>query len=138
MLTEAEVIDLLSNYLIKKGFKCKPASKILKKEYDLVAENRQHVFFVVTKASTSSRRNPNHARRAFNKSQIENNIGKALIALLKIIDAKPEGKGTQVAFAFSDIPFYNRVIEKIFFPLNKLGIVFFRVSEKSVIELGRL
>lgn len=138
MLTDIEVTQLLCQHFSNKGSNVKITSDSGRKEYVLVVNTKKHVLFIVAKGTTGFRKNSKIKGRPYDATQIANHVGRAIISLLKIVDTKPEGKRTKAAFAFPDVPSYKKIIEKIYFPLHKLGVAFFSVSEETITELGVL
>jgi Holliday junction resolvase-like predicted endonuclease len=106
MLTENDIINFVIHYLKNNGYNILKKSKTNEKGIDIVAVHPDKgKCFVEAKGETSSKKGTKKYGKPFNKSQIRDHIGSALLQTLKI---KQEDGNSDVFIA---VPFEKNHIE---------------------------
>ena len=134
MLTEDNILEILSNYLTAKGYQEKRRANTLQTGVDLVTENDHEILYIEAKGETSSKPGTRRFGNAFNHNQIKSHISRAILAAFEVISEKPGGLKTQAAIAFPDNEGHRRLINKILPALNHSNIRVYLVSFDSVVE----
>jgi len=100
MLTENDVIKIVSHYLINNGYKIITTSKTTEKGIDIIAIHPEKgKCYVEAKGETSSIEGTKRYGKPFNRNQIKDHIGSVLLQTLKI---KQENENADVFIA---VPF---------------------------------
>lgn len=134
MLTENDIISLLTTYLENSGYKISQSLSTTQKGIDVIAENNNHILYIEAKGETSSREKSNRYGNAFNLDQIKSHVSRAILAAMKVLNDKPAGPKTKAAIALPDTAGHRKLLKKISNPLKTLGIKCFFVSEGGVTE----
>jgi len=113
MLTENDVVKIVSHYLIIKGYEVLTESKTTEKGIDIIAIHPEKgKCFVEAKGETSSKKGTKRYGKPFNRNQIKDHIGSVLLQTLKI---KQENENSDVFIA---VPFEENHL-KIFESIKK-------------------
>lgn len=133
MLTENDVVNTLTQYLISAGYQIRQNLSTKEKGVDVIAENGLEVLYVEAKGETSSLQNSKRYGRPFNKNQIKTHISVAILASLQIISKLPSRAKTRVVIALPDTPEQRLVINQISSTLKRLELRIYWVSNNVVI-----
>lgn len=135
MLTENDILEVLSSYLIAKGYKEIKRSNTKQTGVDLIAENADEILYIEAKGETSSKSETSRFGLEFSGGQIKSHVSRAILAAFEIISEKPAGSRTKAAIALPNNKGHQKLINKILPALTQSGIRVFLVGFDSVVEL---
>jgi hypothetical protein len=135
MLTENDIVTLLTDYLKKKGYEIHQSLGTTQKGVDIIAQNKNHTLYIEAKGETSSMEHTNRFGNAFDGNQIKSHVSRAVLASMAILQNKPAGQKTKVGIALPDTGGHRELIDRILNPLKTLGIKVFWVTRESISEL---
>lgn len=135
MLSENDIVNALSDYLKRNGYKVHQALNTLEKGIDIIAENAKEVLHIEAKGETSSVESSARYGKAFNSTQIKSHVSRAILASLLVLHKKPAGQKTKVGIALPDTIGHRDLIMCIYKPLQTLGLRIYFVSSNNDITL---
>ncbi|MCF6407514.1 hypothetical protein L3C95_31775 [Chitinophaga filiformis] len=134
MLTENDIVRLLSAHLKKSGYIITQSLLTTQQGIDIIAEDTKHILYIEAKGETSSKEHSKRYGNAFDGNQIKSHVSRAILASMKILHDKPAGPKTKVGIALPDTAGHRELVAKINIPLKTLGIKIFFVTENGVHE----
>jgi hypothetical protein len=137
MLTENDVIFILSNYLSSQGYDIISALNTGEKGIDLIAENSEHRLYIEAKGETSSKEHTARFGSSFNTNQIKSHVSRALLAAMMVLDETANNPKVIAGIALPDNFGHRSLVNKILKPVSVLGIKIFWVSSEGVVEQFR-
>ena len=103
MLTENDVVELVSAELQRTGFKIEQQLSTTQTGIDIVATSPEGVYYgVEAKGATSSKLESPRYGKEFNKSQVKTHIGMALVAAFRLKNARQNAEAIKNE-QFSDL-----------------------------------
>ena len=133
MLTENDIINAVSDYLLKAGYQILRVSNTRQKGHDIIAERQGAKIFVEAKGETSSKEYTNRFGKPFNSAQIRVHVAESLYKAIATKQANPNAK---VAIAFPATRTHKQLMENVFKIIHMLEIqIFFVNQDKSVNEI---
>lgn len=117
-------------------FEIRQALHTSEKGVDVIAFKDNFSLFIEAKGETSALKSSNRYGKPFNGNQIKNHVGKALLAVSKIVSDNKDSNNIGVAIALSDNAGHRKVIKEISYALQKLGIYVFWVKDTKTIEIN--
>ena len=135
MLTENDILENLSNYLIAKGYKENQRLSTIQLGVDLIAENDSEILYIEAKGETSSKSETRRFGKPFDSNQIKSHVSRAILSAFEIISEKPSGIKTKAAIALPNNLGHKKLINKILPALNLSGIRVYPVDFETVIEV---
>jgi hypothetical protein len=134
MLTENDVISILTNYLTNQGYRILKASNTAERGIDLIAENNDHCLYIEAKGETSSKKHTVRYGAPFTGNQIKSHVSRALLAAMMVLDHADEDSKIVAGIALPDNMEHRALVKKILKPVTVLGIRLFWVSKEGVAE----
>ena len=134
MLTENDVIAILSKYLELNNYRIISALSTGERGIDLIAENTEHCLFIEAKGETSSKGYTARYGTPFTNNQIKSHVSRALLAAMMVLNNAKGSPKIIAGIALPDNAGHRSVVDKIRLPLNTLGIKLFWVSSSGVTE----
>lgn len=132
MITENDVVEAVSSYLIENGYEIKQKLSTLQTGIDIVATNPDGIdCYIEAKGATSSKSESSRYGKEFNQSQVKTHIGMALVAAFKLINEFPMA---EVIIALPDNINHKALIEAMYTPIFKSGVKVLLVSEKCIVK----
>lgn len=132
-LTENEVIDKLSNHLVKKGWTIKAKRKNFERGIDIEAFKGRQFLAIEAKGAKANSDAHNRTRKHFSANQIKTHFG---VAIVKVLSIKSQNPTWQVAIALPDDDLIRKHIDHLIPFLRSLQISMYWVSENgSVINI---
>jgi hypothetical protein len=135
MLTENDVVSAVCNKLKEINFEIRQSLHTSEKGIDIIAFKDNYKLFIEAKGETSATITSSRYGKTFNSNQIKNHIGKALLAVSKIISEHQDSKDIGVAIALPDNICHRKVIKEIDYVLTKLGVYVFWVKDINTVEI---
>lgn len=135
MLTENDVVSAVCNTLTNYGFYIEQALHTSEKGIDIIAVKDDYKLFIEAKGETSASESSKRYGKPFNQNQIKNHVGKALLAVSKILTSHRDSTEIGVAIALPDTKGHRRVIDEIDYALKKLNIIVIWVKDRSTVEM---
>lgn len=132
MLTENDIVEKVTGFLKKKGYRIIQSLTTNQHGIDIIAENEYERLYIEAKGETSASKTSKRFGLAFNGNQVKSHISVALLATMKVISNMPEGNKTKVGIALPDIESQRQVINQIIPALKKLDIRIFWVSQNDI------
>jgi hypothetical protein len=127
-LTEDQVIDFLSTWLSKKGWKKSEMSTGHKKGLDLKVSRGREVMIIEAKGSKANPKAYNKTRDRFDSGQVKDHFGKALVKVLEQHNQHPEWT---VGIAQPDEPYIRKCLQYVVREARKIGILLFWVKSRN-------
>lgn len=127
--TEDQTIEILMKYLKKDDWIIESYCLGQQRGYDIVASRNSKKMFVEVKGAKASDESPTKKRKYFDKGQIKDHFGKAIVKSLETLNDHPD---SIVAIAHPDDKDIRNCIGKIIKHINKLGIVHYWVGSNNV------
>lgn len=139
MITENEVVQWLSEYLIRQGYRINRQLTTLEQGIDIdathIASGRH--LLVEAKGGTSSKESTVRFGRPFSLNQAKSHVAVAFYCAAKMLQ-KFAPERPQVALAFPDDKNHRRIVEAIAVSLATLDIsVYFVDEERNIRELSQ-
>jgi hypothetical protein len=135
MLTENDVVSAVCNKLKAVDFEIKQALHTSEQGIDIIAVKDRYILLIEAKGETSASKTSSRYGKPFSQSQIKNHIGKALLAVSKILSENKDSKEIGVAIALPDNEGHKKVIGEIEYTLKKLGVFVFWVKDKDTVDI---
>ena len=132
MLTENDIVEKVTDFLEKKGYRITQSLTTNQQGIDIIAETESETLYIEAKGETSSVETSKRYGLPFNRNQVKSHISVALLATMKVISSLPSGNKTKVGIALPDTSEQRIVINKIIPALNKLDIRIYWVSQTNV------
>ncbi|MCC6281327.1 MAG: hypothetical protein IT262_12035 [Saprospiraceae bacterium] len=132
MLTENDVISILSTYLTNQGYLIVKALNTGERGIDLIAENFEHCLYIEAKGETSSKDHTARYGAPFNGNQIKSHVSRALLAAMLVLDEADGDPKVIAGIALPDNPGHRSLANRILRPVKSLGIRIFWVSQTGV------
>lgn len=136
MLTENDVVTAVCKKLEDMGFDIEQALHTSEKGIDIIAVKDGYTLFIETKGETSATQSSNRYGKPFNQNQIKNHIGKALLAVSRLLTSNQGSIAVGVAIALPDNEGHKRVISEIEYALKKLGVLVIWVKDINTVEIN--
>ena len=131
-LTENQVVDYLSDWLVAHGWTIEEKSKDHNRGLDLKASKGPHTIIVEAKGARGNPRSHVTTRSKFTCGQIKDHFGKAIV---KILEERHQHPDLTFGIAQPDDEDMRRCLKKAIPEMNKIGIKLFWVrSASQVIE----
>ena len=121
MLTENDVVNYLTNFLKKEGYKIIQSLTTTQIGVDIIAEKNNKILYIEAKGQTSSKENSSRYGKPFNLNQIKSHISGALLASMRIISTDIENKDVIAGIALPDTPNQQKIIKQILPALKELN-----------------
>lgn len=134
MLTENDVVSAVCKKLKDIGFEIRQSLHTSERGIDIIASRNNYTLYIEAKGETSALKTSNRYGKPFNQNQIKNHVGKALLAVSKVISEHKDSRDIGVAIALPDNDGHRRIIIDISFALQKLGIYVFWVKDLDTVE----
>ena len=132
LLNENDVVNFVSIYLEKKGYKIEQKLTTTQRGIDIVAHHPEKgCCCVEAKGATSSKKDSNRYNKEFNSSQVKTHIG---VAILRSFQTKQQHTTSLVVIALPNNQKHKAIIESVRVPLMNSGIQVFWVNENGSIE----
>src|SRR3989304_2231555 len=109
MLTEDDVIDSLIRHLTANGWRIVSRARATEHGDDLVAERQGHRLVVEAKGAGSSKAGSARFGKEFNKGQVFDHVGKAVLKALRVASAGTAHAG----IALPDNPSHRAEVAKV-------------------------
>jgi hypothetical protein len=138
MLTENDIVKLLSDYLKNKGYQIQQSLATTQKGIDIIARNENHTLYIEAKGETSSMQHTNRFGSGFDAKQIKSHVSRAILTSMIVLQQKLAGPKTRAGIALPDTPGHRELIAKVSDPLRTMGIKVFLVSGNGVDEYNCL
>ncbi len=135
MLTENDVVSAVCFKLKEMDFEIRQALHTSEKGIDIIAYKDNYTLFIEAKGETSASKLSSRYGKPFNQNQIKNHIGKALLAVSRIISEHKDSRDIGVAIALPDNGGHRKIISEIEYTLKKLGIYVFWVKDVNTVEI---
>jgi hypothetical protein len=132
MLTENDIIENLTNFLIEKDYEIVQSLTTNQQGIDVIAKTNFETLYIEAKGETSSKQSSNRFGKPFNGNQIKSHISVALLATMKVISNNPSGNMTKVGIALPDTIGQRKIINQILPALKMLDIRIYWVTKKYV------
>jgi len=132
MLTENDIVEKVTDFLERKGYRITQSLTTNQQGIDIIAETESETLYIEAKGETSSVETSKRFGLPFNRNQIKSHISVALLATMKVISSLPSGNKTKVGIALPDTKEQRIVINKIIPALHKLDIRIFWVTKTNV------
>ncbi len=132
MLTENDIVEAVSSYLIENGYEIKQKLSTIQTGIDIVARSPDGIdCYIEAKGATSSKAESSRYGKEFNQSQVKTHIGMALVATFKLINEFP---AAEVMIALPNNVNHKALIASMRRPILKSGIKILLVSEQSIVK----
>jgi hypothetical protein len=131
ILTEDEVIDAVIRFLKDDGWAIVSRCRASERGEDIVASRNFQRLVVEAKGAGSSKPDTNRYGDEFNKGQVFDHVGKAVLESLRVVGRRD----TSAAIALPDNDSHRAEIAQVEDALRKLGISVFWVSVDGVVRL---
>ncbi|MEK4248209.1 hypothetical protein [Paenibacillus sp. FSL W7-1287] len=134
MLTENDVIAAVCNKLENMNFEIRQRLHTSEQGIDIIAVKGNFTLMIEAKGETSALGTSSRYGKPFNRNQIKNHVGKALLAASKLISSYRDSVGYGVAIALPDNYGHRKIIGEIEYALKKLGVYVFWVKDPDTVE----
>lgn len=132
MLDENYITDLLEAYFINNDYQIVNKLTTIQRGIDLVVKDKYGIsIYIEIKGQTSSISTSKRYGKPFDADQINNHVGRALLATFKAMN-RFTSKNDKFAIAFPDTPSHEKVLNHIKSTLGKLNVIIYLVSDKRV------
>lgn len=132
MLTENDVVEAVSLYLIKNGYEIKQKLTTIQTGIDIVAMNPDGIHcYIEAKGATSSKSESLRYGKEFNQSQVKTHVGMALVAAFKLMNEFPKA---EVMIALPNNTNHKTLITNMAIPISKSGVKVLLVSEQGIVQ----
>lgn len=131
VLTEDEVIDAVRDYLIARSWRIVSRATAIQRGDDLVAERDGERLVIEAKGGGSSKAGTARFGKTFNKGQVFDHVGKAVLKALRVVSAGEYRAGV----ALPDDPAHRAEVAKVRAALDSLGVAVFWVNENRVVTV---
>lgn len=128
MLTEDEVIDAVSKYLVSQRWHILSRATAIQRGDDLVAKREDVQLIIEAKGGGSSKAGTARYGMAFNSGQVFDHVAKAVLKALRVVSAG----SAQAGIALPDDPFHRKEVALVEEALQRLGILVFWVDDSRV------
>ena len=130
MLTENDVVELVSAELQRNGFKIEKKLSTSQTGIDIEATSPEGVYYgVEAKGATSSKLESSRYGKEFNKSQVKTHIGMALVAAFRLKNTR---QNAEAIIALPDNLNHRSLITEMYKPLSDSGIKVWLVNRDSI------
>ncbi len=130
MLTENDVVDIVSSELQRRGFKIERQLSTTETGIDIEATSPEGVYYgIEAKGATSSKVESSRYGKEFNKSQVKTHIGMALIAAFRL---KNKRQNAEAVIALPDNANHRALVAEMHKPLSDSGIKVWLVNQKGI------
>ncbi|RZA01426.1 MAG: hypothetical protein EOP47_10790 [Sphingobacteriaceae bacterium] len=132
MLNENHITEILADYFKSNDYRILTKLTTTQKGIDLIVKDKQGVsIYVEIKGETSATVTSKRYGKPFNRNQITNHVGRALLATFKAINTHTL-ESDKFAIAFPDTNGHELVLMNIKSVLDKLNITIYLVSNAGV------
>ena len=130
MLTENDVVELVSLELKRQGFKIEQQLSTTQTGIDIEAISSEGVYYgIEAKGATSSKLESPRYGQEFNKSQVKTHIGMALIAAFRL---KNKRQNAEAIIALPDNNNHRSLVTEMHKPLSDSGIKVWLVNRNNI------
>ena len=132
MLTENDVVMIVSSELQCKGFKIEQQLTTNDTGIDIEAISPEGVYYgIEAKGATSSKVESSRYGREFNKSQVKTHIGVAIVAAFRL---KNKRKDAIAVIALPDNANHRSLIAEMHKPLCDSGVEIWLVNKEGIVK----
>jgi hypothetical protein len=132
MLTENDVVNAVSDYLVEIGYSIDQKLTTLEHGVDIIAKHPIHgLCLVEAKGATSSKKGSKRYGLEFNKNQVKTHIGVALLQSFKTLQ---QHKDSIVAIALPNNSNHRELIDSMKIPIKNSGIKVYMVNSDASVE----
>ena len=130
MLTEDDVIDHVRDFLLLRGWEQVRRATAIQRGDDLVMQKGPDTLVIEAKGAGSSK--PTSARfgKEFNRGQVFDHVGKAVLKALRVASSRSGKAG----IALPDNDNHRREVGQILPALERIGVVVFWVSDSGEVR----
>lgn len=131
VLTEDEVIDAVRDYLVGRSWRIVSRATAVQRGDDLVAERNGERLVIEAKGAGSSKIGTARFGKTFNKGQVFDHVGKAVLKAMRVVSAGDHRAGV----ALPGDAAHGAEVARIRVALDKLGVAVFWVDEKRAVTV---
>ncbi len=131
VLTEDEVIDAVQDFLVSKSWRIVRRATAVQRGDDLVAERDGERLVIEAKGAGSSKIGTARYGKTFNKGQVFDHVGKAVLKAMRVVSAGEDRAG----IALPGDTAHRAEVAKIRLALDRVGIAVFWVDETHTVAV---
>ena len=131
MLTEDRVIDAIRDYLEARSWRLVTRATAVQRGHDLVVERDGERLIIEAKGAGSSKLGTARYGLTFNKGQVFDHVGKAVLKALRVVSAG----NARAAIALPDDTAHRAEVDKVKNALARLEVVVFWVTDEQAVRV---
>jgi len=131
VLTEDEVIDAVRDFLVSRSWQIVTRATAMQRGDDLVAERDGERLVIEAKGAGSSKVGTARYGNTFNKGQVFDHVGKAVLKAMRVVSAGKHRAGV----ALPGDAAHRAEVAKIRAALDRVGVAVFWVDDNHVVRV---
>jgi hypothetical protein len=132
VLAEDEVIDAVRDYLVARSWRITSRATAMQRGDELVAERDGERLVIEAKGAGSSKESTARFGKTFNKDQVFDHVGKAVLKAMRVVSAGTDRAG----IALPGDEAHRAEVARIQAALDQLGVAVFWVDQNRAVTVG--